>query len=483
MSYQRGPDRSEVHLFPPCMDDYVAPNSPVRFIDCFVEKLDLATLGFTHGQAAATGRPPYHPADMVKLYVYGYLNRIRSSRRLEAEACRNLELIWLLRGIKPDFKTIADFRKDNCDVFKGVFKQFNLLCRKMGLFGAELVAIDGSKFKAVNSPRRHYTKEQLEELLKKIESRIDDYLNQLDQDDTEAEGTTGAPSQEDLQSKITELKERQRNYQELVSDLAATGENEVSLTDSDSRGMKKVVVGYNVQVAVDEKHHLIVASEVVPAANDRGQLSAMAVAAKEALGVEQLTVVADGGYHEAQQLENCEAAQITTYVSAPGTTSGQAPGGKSVFPKEAFQYEPASDSYRCPAGETLARGYSGDRDGKTCIYYYNKSACQTCAMRAQCTTSSHRKISRLSNQIVVERQAQRLKEQPQIMAKRKAIVEHVFGTIREWGHDRFLMRGLKKVRAEFTLSNLSYNLRRVLNVVGIEELLKTTMAMDLKAAL
>ena len=238
MSYLRGPDRSQVQLLPACVDDYVAPNAPARFLDAYVEGLDFAALGFTHAQPKATGRPPYHPADLLKLYLYGYLHRVRSSRRLAAEAARNLEVRWLLRGLTPDFKTIADFRKDNHRVFKALLQDFNLLCRSLDLFGAELVAIDGSKFKAVNNPRRHYTQDQLRELLAKIEARIDNYLQELDTQDAAAEGVPAAPSRAALQEKIAQLKDRKGRYDDLLQGLEASGQNEVSLTDPDCRKMK-----------------------------------------------------------------------------------------------------------------------------------------------------------------------------------------------------------------------------------------------------
>ena len=471
MSYHRGPDRSQTQLLPPCVEDYVAPDAPVRFIDAFVEGLDFSTLGFLHAQPAPTGRPPYHPADLLKLYLYGYLYRLRSSRRLEAEAARNLELIWLLRGVRPDFKTIADFRKDNRACFTKVFKQFNLLCRRLDLFGAELVAIDGAKFKAVNHPRRHYTQAQLQELLAKIEARIEQYLAELDGQDAAAEGAGGAPPPAALQEKIEQLRARRGRYDELLGELAASGQSEVSLTDGDSRGMLRVGVGYNVQTAVDGKHDLIVAAEVVQAANDEGQLSGMAAAAKAELGVEQLKVVADAGYHEAQQLEACETAGIETYVPVPGRTSGQSRDGRTVYPKEAFRYDAARDGYHCPGGQELTRRRTRTRRGKTFHEYANRAACRGCALRAACTARAYREIERLVNEAVVERQAARVAAAAAVVARRKEIVEHVFGTLRNWGHDTFLMRGLANVRAEFSLSALSYNLRRVLSVVGVAALL------------
>jgi transposase len=470
MSYIRGCDRKQVQMLPECVEDYVPADSAVRFIEAFVETLDVARLGFERGKPAATGRPGYDPREMLRLYLYGYLNRIRSSRRLEAEAGRNLELIWLLRGLHPDFKTIADFRRDHRACFKSVLREFNLLCRKLDLFGAELVAIDGAKFKAVNSPKRHYTAGTLAELVAKIDERSEAYLGELDEQDDAAEGVAPPPDRAALQEKIAQLRERRTRYDVYQQALAEAGAGELSLTDPDSRGQKKVRVGYNVQVAVDNKHDLIVAEEVVQDANDMAQLASMAQAAKEAIGVTR--VVADAGYHEAGQIERCEKADIDTYVPAPGTRSGQVNGGAEVFPKEQFSYDAQKDCYVCPAGHELLRAGQGIKNGKERFYYYSVAACQGCAMKEQCTTAAYRKLSRLRNEAIVERQAARVKRAPEIVAERKTIVEHPFGTLRMWGHDTFLCRGLEMVRAEFSLSALAYNLRRVLNVLGIDELLK-----------
>jgi transposase len=467
----QGVDRGQEHLLPPSVEEYVAANAPVRFIDAFVAGLEMAQLGFARDRPAETGRPGYDPRDLVKLYVYGYLHRVRSSRRLEAEAGRNLEVIWLLGGLRPDFKTIADFRRDHRGCFKGVFKEFNLLCRKLELFGAELVAIDGAKFKAVNSPGRHYTAEQLRELVTQIDVRIEDYLGRLDAADAAVVDTAGAPTREELQAKLAVLKERRAGYAACQKQLTASGQTEISLTDPDSRGQKKVGVGYNVQIAVDAKHDLIVEPTVVQDQNDLAQLHPMAAAAKAALAVERLPTVADTGYHEAGQLEKCERAGIETYVPASEGTSGQGPGGRAVYPKTAFVYDAARTVYRCPAGQELRLGYRGENRGKARDYYYNVAACGPCAQRPECTTAKYRKISRLENEAVVERQAARVAAKPAVVAKRKTIVEHVFGTLRLCGHDEFLCCGLEMVRAEFSLSALSYNLRRALNVLGAEKLL------------
>src|SRR5262245_7412450 len=310
MSYLRGLDRSQTQLLPPSIEDYVPLHSPVRFIDAYVEQLDLEPLGFRRSQPAETGRPGYDPKDLLKIYLYGYMNRIRSSRRLENEAGRNLELMFLLRGLVPDFKTIADFRRDNRECFKKVFKQFNLLCRKMDLFGAELVAIDGSKFKAVNNPARRYTAEEFAQLVATIEKKIEDYLKNLDRQDAEAEGG-GNRGGKSLQEKIAQLKIKKGKLEELVKELEGTQEK-LPATDLDSRVQKRVGVGYNVQVAVDAKNHLIVESAVVQDGNDRGQLKSMAIAAKQELGVKQLKALADAGYHEGQQLHACAQAGIET---------------------------------------------------------------------------------------------------------------------------------------------------------------------------
>lgn len=470
MSYLTGLDRDQVQLLPPSVEEYVAPDAPVRAIEAFVRSLDLGALGLG-GAPAPTGRPAYAPADLLKLYLYGYLHRIRSSRRLEAETHRNLELIWLLRGLRPDHWTIAAFRREHRAHFKNVFHAFNLLCRKLELFGAELVAIDGAKFKAVNNPHRHYTAAQLRELVERIDERIGDYLDQLDRADAEQAGTPERPGVEAMQQKLAQLLDRAAVYQHLQDTLGATQQNEISLTDPDSRGQKKVGVGYNVQIAVDAKHDLIVEPAVVQDQNDRAQLHPMATAAQSALGAQKVQAVADAGYHEAVQLERCEQAGIETHVPASEGRSGQAPDGRRVYPKSDFTYDATREVYRCPAGQELSLGYRGEEHGKLRVYYYNVAACGGCARRAECTTAKYRKISRLENEAVVERQAARVAAQPQIVAQRKTIVEHAFGTLRLWGHDEFLCRGLEMVRAEFTLSALSYNLRRALNVVGVEKLL------------
>jgi transposase len=468
MRYIQGEDRRQDQCLPPRVEDYVSAGAAVRVIDAFVEGLDLRGLGFLSGPKD-TGRPAYHPAVLLKLYTYGYLNRIRSSRRLEAECTRNLEVIWLTGNLRPDHWTIAAFRREHKARFKAVLREFNLTCRKLELFGAELVAIDGAKFKAVNSSKRHYTTEELARSIAHIDRQIEEYVEQLDRADEATAQLPGELTAEELAAKIAQLQQRRSEQARVHDDAVAGGQDEVSLTDPDSRGQKKVGVGYNVQIAVDAKHDLIVAEEVVQAANDLAQLHPMASAAQAEMGVTQ--AVADAGYHEAGQIEKCEQSGVTTYVPAPGTRAGQANGGAEVFPKEQFRYDTQKDCYHCPGAQELHRSGEGLKNGKERIYYMNTRACQECALKRQCTSAAYRKLSRLKNEAVVERQALRVKERPALVLERKTIVEHVFGTLRLWGHDAFLCRGLEMVRAEFSLSALAYNLRRALSVCRTSDLL------------
>jgi transposase len=475
MGYMRGPSRNEVQLLPPCLDDFVPADAPVRFIDAFMDHLDLEKLGFTRAVPPELGRPAYHPGDLLKLYLYGYLYRIRSSRRLEAESARNLEVMWLLRSLRPDFKTIADFRKDNSAAFKAVFKKFNLLCRAEGLFAAELVAIDGSKFSAVNNSRRTFSQEQLQQLIERVEQRIQEYLSVLESKDREAEGTTTTCKAADLNEKIARLKQDKSGYEELVRQMEQQGQAQVSLTDPDARrlkGPRHYVVGYNVQVAVDSKHHLIVAEDVVQDGSDQQQLARMAGAAKEELGAEKLKVIADKGYHRADDLAACEQANIEPVVPAPESTGGKTNRGEAVFAKKQFRYDPQADLYHCPGGQTLSPYRKRNSRGLQGTLYQNRAACRQCVLKARCTQAPFRAITRWANEEATERCAERVAQQRELVSRRKEIVEHVFGTLRTWGHDRFLMRGLKKVRGEFSLSALAYNLRRVLNLIGCQGLMQ-----------
>jgi transposase len=471
MRYIEGSPREQKLLFPESIDEYIAADNPVRFIDAFVDKLDLAAAGFERTSLAATGRPPYAPGDLLKLYIYGYLNRVRSSRKLEQECQRNVEVMWLLRKLKPDHKTIADFRKDNRQAFKEVFKAFCLLCRELELFGGELVAIDGSKFKAVNNSQRNFTKTQVQKYLQKLEERIEGYLQALDERDAQ-EPVASAHSTEQLQAKIEQLQGRQEKYQGYLRQMEEQGDSQLSLTDPDSRSMPKspkAPVAYNVQTAVDSKHHLIVAEDVTNEVTDRNRLSAMAVEAKATLAVDSCRVVADMGYSHGQELKTCLDAGLEPYVPRPETSANRKLG---LYGKEQFSYDATADTYRCPAGETLTFRLATIDRGRH-IRYYKTSACGQCALKEKCTRNKEgRRITRWVHEEIIEQTQQRVQAHPEIMQQRKQIVEHPFGTIKHWwDHGHFLMRGLEKVRAEFSLSALAYNITRMINILGVDFLI------------
>lgn len=471
MSYIEGYCRTQQLLLPDLLDDYVTAENPVRFIDAYVESLDLERLGFARAQAALTGRPAYDPRDLLKLYLYGYLNRIRSSRRLERETHRHVELIWLLRKLRPDFKTIADFRKHNTKALQALFREFVLLCKQLDLFGAELLAIDGSKFKAVNNKHKNFTQAKLEKALQDLDEKVAKYLSDLDASDRE-ESSVHQPTSEELQKKIERLKERQQRYHGFVQEITASGETQLSLTDPDSRSMPKspkVDVGYNVQIAVDSKHKLIVEQDVTNAVTDDDQLSPLAIRAKETLGVERIRVVADMGYYHGHEINACDEVGIEAYVPKPSTSANTKLG---LFGKERFSYDPQKDCYRCPGGEELTFSFETTELGRH-IRYYATAACKRCPLKAQCTRNKDgRRITRWVDEHILERMEARLKAAPEIMQERKQLVEHPFGTIKH-ANDQgyFLMKRLKNVRAEFSLSCLAYNLTRVINILGIPRLL------------
>jgi transposase len=471
MAYIAGPDRAQAVLLPEVLDDYVAADNPVRFLDAFVAQLDLEALGFRRAVPAETGRPGYDPGDLLRLYLYGYLHRIRSSRRLEREAHRNVELMWLLRRLAPDFKTIADFRRDHPTALKGVYREFVLMCRRLGLFGGELLAIDGSKFRAANARTRSYTTAQLARLQRDIDRTVARYLRDLArQDETEA-GTEG-PSAAALQEKIAALQQRRARYAVLQQQLAASGETAVSLTDPDSRSMMssgKIEVCYNVQTVVDAKHKLIVAQDVTNAAGDRDHLSPMAAAAQEILASPAPVVVADQGYYHGTEIKACLEAGITPLVPRPRTSANEARG---LFTKDDFRYDAAEDVYRCPAGEALTYRSTTIELGRT-IRNYRTSACGRCRLKPRCTRNKDgRKITRWADEGLLEAMEQRLRRDRALFAQRKALSEHPFGTMkRAMDQGYFLLRGLAKVRGEFTLTALAYNLKRVLNIVGVRGLI------------
>lgn len=471
MPHIAGHDRSQTLLLPESVDDYVGPDNPVRFIDAFVDGLDLAAAGFTGVSAKETGRPGYAPADLLKLYVYGYLNRVRSSRRLEAETHRNIEVIWLLRHLKPDFKTIADLRGINHKAFRPVFRQFVLLCRQLDLFGKELLAVDGTRIKAVNHKDRNFTRASLAQFIKLADAKLDDYLQRLDQGDQTENGTIGSRVK-NLAEKIEAIRKRRTRCQEMLADLDRTGEDQISLTDPDSRAMAahtRVAVGYNVQVAVDTKHKLIVEQQVTNQVVDMGLLTQTAEPAKEALGVDAIAVVADKGYFKIEDIEACEKAGIEPYVPRPQRGPSVKAG---LFRKDEFRYDADGDTYLCPAGQRLHSYSSSLLRGLKKINYVNKLACDDCAIRSRCTGASFRTVSRLENEAVLDRMQARLAKRPDVLDRRRETVEHPFGSIKQWmNQGAFLMRGLEKVRGEFSLTALAFNLRRVLNLVGFRDLM------------
>jgi hypothetical protein len=390
---------------------------------------------------------------------------------LEVETHRNLEVIWLLRGLRPDFKTIADFRKDNRQAFKAVFRQFVVFCGKLELLGKQLVAVDGTRLKAVNNTDRNFTREKLGKLLRLVDADLEDYLARLDRCDLcEDEEATTAARAKRLAAKIETLSKRQGFYRELLEALQRSGETQLSLTDPDARAMAahpKVGVGYNAQVAVDSKYKLIVAQEVTNAGSNLGLLGPTALVAKEALGVETIQAVADKGYYQSEDLKACEQAGIETYVARPQRGPAVREGH---FRKEEFAYDPARDVYHCPDGQELQPRY---RLGEDRLIYCNREACRDCALGSRRTTNAYRQISRWVHEAVLDRLDQRLNAKPEMLKVRRQLAEHPFGSIKQWmNQGAFLMRGLEKVRAEFSLTALAYNLTRVLNVLGVATLLK-----------
>jgi len=476
MSHIAGHDRSQTVLLPESLDEYVGPENPVRFIDAFVDGLDLAAAGFARVIPKTAGRPAYAPADLLKLYIYGYLNRVRSSRRLEAETYRNIEVIWLLRHLKPDFKTIADFRRDNRKAFRPMFRQFVLLCRQMDLFGRELLAVDGTRIKAVNNKDRNFTRASLTKFIELADAKLDDYLQRLDQSDV-AEVKTDGSRVKNLAEKIAAIRARRTRCKDMLAQLDQTGEDQISLTDPDSRAMAAhthVAVGYNVQVAVDTKHKLIVEQQVTNRVVDMGMLRQTAEPAREVLGVETIEVVADKGYFKIEDIEACEKAGMVPYVPRPQRGPSVKAG---LYRKDEFQYDADSDSYVCPAGQRLHPYSSSLLRGLKKINYVNKLACDDCQIRPRCTAGKFRAVSRLENEAVLDRMQARLAKHPGVLDRRRETVEHPFGTIKQWMYQgAFLTRGLEKVRAEFSLTALAYNLRRVLNIAGFNGLMAALAA-------
>jgi transposase len=459
---------------PACLDDYIDADNPVRVIDLFVDELDLAALGFEGTTAAATGRPGYHPALLLKIYIYGYLNRIQSSRRLERETQRNVELMWLTGQLSPDFKTIADFRHDNGKGIRNVCKRFVALCRQLKLFSQAIVAIDGSKFKAVNNRDKNFTPHKLEQRMKQIDESIERYLNALDTADRTQPADLETRTAH-LQEKLSKLKAQMQYLRDIEQQLRQQPDKQLSQTDPDARSMATSgrgtgMVGYNVQTSVETQHHLIVAHEVTNLGYDRTQLTKMALQSREALAVKDMEAIADRGYYKGPEILTCVQAGITPSVPKTMTSNNKA---KGLYDKRDFVYIEQDNEYRCPAGNRLIYHHSSIEDGMKIDCYYT-SVCQSCPLKAQCTTSKERRVRRWEHEGVLDAMQDRLDRNPGKMKQRRCTVEHVFGTLKFWmGSAHFLMKTIKHVSTEMSLHVLAYNLRRVINILGVEELMKS----------
>jgi transposase len=468
-----GQDRSQLILLPECLDDYVGEENPVRIVDAFIDELDLAVLGFAGVIPEATGRPSYHPVTLLKIYLYGYLNRVQSSRRLERETQRNLELIWLTGRLMPDFKTIADFRKDNGEAIRAVCSQFVALCRRLNLFTQAVVAIDGSKFKAVNNRDKNFTVAKLGKRMEQVDASIARYLAALDRADRDESDVAEAKSVR-LKEKIAGLRRQMQCLKEMEQTVQAAPDQQVSLTDPDARSMATSgrgtgVVGYNVQIAVDAEHHLIVAHEVINQGHDRSQLAPMALKAQEATGCEQVTALADRGYFSGDQVLSCEGTGVMPIVPKTLTSSGTKRG---FFTRQDFVYDAEHDHYTCPAGAKLTKVHRRADHTEDFDRYRHLSACFTCPLRPQCTPTKLRLIKRWENEDVLDKMQTRLDRMPDAMGVRRQTVEHPFGTLKAWmGATHFLTRTVDKVRTEMSLHVLAYNLKRMIRIFGVGPLM------------
>jgi transposase len=474
MDYIEGDNRDQLTLFPQSLDEYISEDNPARFIDAFVEGLDPEAFGFSHSVLKETGRPPYHPGILLKLYIYGYLNRIRSSRLLEKEAHRNVEVIWLTGRLAPDHKTIANFRRDNGKAVREVCRAFTRFCRDLDLFGGELVAIDGSKFKAVNNNGRNFTNRKLKRTMKDIDKKIDAYLQELDENDAK-EPEERKLTAEELKEKIKTLRERMKKYRGFQKHMEESGETQISLTDPDSRSMpvgggRTTDVAYNVQMSVDSKHKLILDHEVTNEVTDRSLLSQMSGRAKEALSVEELDVLADMGYYDGQQVKDCTEAGITPYIPKADTSANRKLG---LFAKDDFLYDQEQDCYWCPAEEKLTFRFQATEKGRE-RRYYATPACGGCALKHACTRSKDgRRITRWVYEDVLEEMEARVQDEPEKVKLRKTIAEHPFGTIkRHMDQGYFLMKGLPNVGAEMSLTVLAYNIKRAVKILGVPKMLQ-----------
>ncbi len=468
-----GQARDQVTLLPDCLEDWADENNPVRAIDAFVEALDLGKLGFSGIDPKATGRPAYHPAVLLKLYIYGYLNAVQSSRRLEREARCNVEVMWLLGRLVPDHKTVAEFRKNNGPAIRKVCAQFVELCRRLGLLDNASVAIDGSKFKAVNNRDRNFTEAKMKRRMMQIVESVGRYIHQLESADRQEQTNAIVMRTRRLKEKIAKLKDEMERLEGVNERRCAEPDKQISMTDPDARSMATSgrgsgVVGYNVQAAVDTKHHLIVAHEVTTSGSDRSQLAPMSKLVKTVLGVDKLDVVADRGYFSNEQILECADADITVTLPKPQTSNNKL---KGLFVKADFRYLPDHDLYVCPAGELL-KYVSRKRENDLNYRRYATKQCGSCRLKKHCTSAAQRVVTRWEHEHVLEDVQRRLDENPQAMRTRRETVEHPFGTIKaRMGATHFLMKHLQNVKTETALSVLAYNLTRVMNIIGIKPLI------------
>jgi transposase len=473
--------RNQSVLFPSMLDDYVDKENPVRFIDAFIDSLNLEKLGFKHSILADTGRPSYNPSDLLKLYVYGYLNQVRSSRKLEKECHRNVEVMWLMKKLVPDFKTIADFRKDNVDCIKGVFKEFVYLCRSLDLYGAQLVAIDGTKFKAVNSKSNNLNEKTVALRLKQTEEKIEAYLKEMDKNDTADSSEDESVNVDDLKEKICKLEEEKQRYEQIQGQMKATGQKEVSLVDPDSRLMRvdsqRLEVGYNIQTSVDAKRHLIVDYDVINISTDHHQLVKDALVAKETLGVDSLDVLSDKGFYVEKDISDCEANDIRVFMPIPAVFNPYKSVGvpEPEFYSDRFVYNAAKDVYVCPAGNEMPFWKRSNRGKGFEGRLYRSMCCASCLVRGRCTRNKRgRYMFRGEFDGAVDRLRARLvtSEGKEMCCLRRMLVEHPFGTIkRAFNQGYVLLKGLRKVKGEVGFTMLAYNMRRVFNILGVGTLM------------
>jgi len=468
--FVEGEDRCQQALLPASLEDYIDEENTVRVIDAFIDELDLAALGFKRTQPKATGRPAYHPSTLLKIYLYGYLNSIQSSRRLEREAGRNVELMWLTGRLAPDFKTIADFRKDNGPAIHAVCAQFISLCRELGLFVRTVIAIDGSRFKAVNARVKNFTKGKLKRRIGQVEASIEHYLNALDNAGLQ-EVVVAEDKVASMQDKLAAMKMKLAKLKQREVEVLAAPHQQISLTDPDARSMATShdigMVGYNVQSAVDTKHHLIVSHEVTNLVSDKVHLSRQAAKAKAAIGRKTLDVYADRGYFSGAEIVACKANGVTAYAPKPLTSGSRAAGR---FGKDEFVYVPAENAYQCPAGEKLTYRFDSIEKGLT-LHCYWTTKCETCHLKSRCTTGNFRRIKRWENEGVVDAMLDQLNKSDAMTIRRRT-VEHPFGTIKaRMGATHFLMKGLKNVQTEMSLSVLAYNLTRMIAIMGVKPLI------------